>query len=334
MGKLKSPGDASPSATQRRSSGFAKRRLPRSVYVLIGALVALIAIVTFVPHLYPSAAIIYKPDVLRLVYFVLSAVVCVLIFGILGDSNAFVKYEDKSGLLIQVSGSAAGLVIFYYLLSSGLSPYTELTLSLFKNDQLVVDDDVEVSLLTLPTQTLTTRTGIATFAYVPKDQSEIRPVIRSATGRTWEIAEVTPSRCYNSETKKILSTCDQLEIHLSNKSLCLKEQSISNNDSSEIDTTLGTFIPRFAENFTRQSRDLSVSVVFSDNILKNKTHEQAFKMQRKSEAVRLICDQLSDIVGWFNRAHGGNLVRAYVSCSRIFISSPMDPQPDGAMPCN
>ena len=67
-------------------------------------------IVTLVPAVYPVAAhFVFTPNALVVLYALLSLAIALVVFGVLGDSEALIRLTPATGQLVQVSGSAGRL---------------------------------------------------------------------------------------------------------------------------------------------------------------------------------------------------------------------------------
>ena len=96
-----------------------KRIVSRQFYVLAFAILGSVVILTTLPIVWPAARAIYDPAVLSVIFALLSLAVSMILFGLIGDSNALVKAQAPNGFSLQMAGSAAGFAVFFYLLSRG-----------------------------------------------------------------------------------------------------------------------------------------------------------------------------------------------------------------------
>jgi hypothetical protein len=318
-GSTKSPAPepgAGATLTGQKVAPLTSRRGLIFAYILIGSLIVLILIATLIPAMIPAAKVIYSPDVLRIFYFIVSAIVATLIFGLFRESDALVRVTHGN-LLVQLTGAAAGFAIFFYLLVSGLNPYKEVSVLLLDGNQLI-GDPIEVTIATRPMQTLTTSTGNATFAYVPKSQSNYRLFVSNVEGKSWAIDRLAPDDCVDSGA--VYTDCDQVEVQLKKEIPCLKSVTISSHEAMAIDTTLDIVFRRLVDRLQEFSPDLAVRPPnFSEKVLHTGLHKKQFTLERKISTPRSACDHAADIAGWFNRAYNATLIHTFVSCNEILI---------------
>ena len=140
----------------------------RLLYIAAGAVVLVVFIVTAGQGFLGLSEVVYRRETLTVLYAVLSLAAALMTFGVIGDSGALLKLSRKTGTSVQVSGSAAGFMVFYYLLSSGLNPYTHLDVFLYKeNGELMRanDGEFEVTVASRISQVKETDTGQAAASW-------------------------------------------------------------------------------------------------------------------------------------------------------------------------
>lgn len=309
-----------------------KLKTRKELYTLAIMLLVIVVVITILPAVFDGARIVFRPEILKILHGLLSLLVAIVTFGIIGDSDALVKSDNIRGFAVQVGGSAAGFVIFFYLLTSGLSPYTSLSLSLIDSENRLITDKVRVTLSAKTLQFGETSTGFLNFPFLPKEDEARRVNIISEAGRSWKISKIDPESCKFND-QKLRGDCDAVEITLKTSLLCLESKPIISLESVEINTTLETVLGSLKEAFQKVSPDLNARLTFSSDVLKSRLHKEEFKLNRKIDSPRDICEHLSSIVGRFNRSKDSRAVRSYVSCNTILIATPSEDISEDFKPC-
>ena len=242
-------------------------------------------------------------------------------FGVIGDSGALLKLSRKTGTSVQVSGSAAGFMVFYYLLSSGLNPYTHLDVFLYKeNGELMRanDGEFEVTVASRISQVKETDTGQAAFS-VPRTEPSVRLFVNSISGQLWEKNKVSPSGCVDGDGHILLS-CSSVDVQLKKSSACLSDFRISSYEQNPIDTKLAIVVDTLKENLQNLTVDLPVNVEFTDALLEKGVHQIEFRLERKNKSDRGVCEHLAAIENGYNWAQKKRVVRSYLSCNTMLFA--------------
>jgi hypothetical protein len=296
----------------------AKVKPGRALYILVTLLLAAVFSAAILPAFIPKASTFFEPAYLRVLYSLLSLAIALVTFGVLGDSDALVRSERDNGIIIQVAGSAAGFLLFFYLLSTGLSPYSNLTIYLYNSQGgllTAADGDLEVTLAGKVRRSMSSSTGSVSFSYLPK--AEDHRLLVSGSG--WRVDDIKPHSCIN-DGRVATGTCSVVDVVLSRPKVCLSKVSLINFEAESIDTTLEVVLRRFVEGVQNAEPRANVKLVFSDHVLQERFHKANFTLHRKVEIERSVCTHLADIEGWFNSSTGRRTVRTALSCDTIYIS--------------
>lgn len=308
-----------------------KKRANRPLYLFAAFLILIVVGHAIAAIVSDRAAVIFDPAYLRVLYGILSLAVAVATFGLIGDSEALVRSNNPKGLYFQVTGSGAGFFIFFLLLTWGLSPYTNLSLYLYKDKRSLLqpaDGPVQITLVGRIRRSLETSDGSATFAYLPKSEDH-RLVI---SGRSWVIDKVTPPKCLTEEDQ-LSARCELIEVYVKKAPPCLDQIAFISRESTPIKTNLDTLLRRFAETVQRASPDTDVTLSFSEALLKSNLQKKEFVIDRKSDVERSVCSHLADITRWFDNAQGKPSIQAYISCNRILILKSLESPPKEFRQC-
>lgn len=320
-------------SSSKISSRRKKIRPSRGVYVLACFLLGAILFVTIIPTFLPRAVTIFEPSYLTVIFALLSLAISLVTFGVLGDSEAFIKTDSSNGLLIQLCGSAAGFVIFFYLLTKGLFPYSNLTVYLYDLNERPLnrkDGELEVILAGNVRRSIESDKGFVEFTYLPKSESHKLLV----TGNGWIVKSIKPENCIT-EGRVMPGHCKVIDVALDQTEQCIIDKSIKliSFDKEEITTDLDIIFRRFAEQVQKVATRAEVKLQFSDQLLDAGLHKIMFKMERKSEVERTVCTHLADIEGWYNRFSGTRKIRVLASCNTIFVTLAHEPIPEGGVLC-
>ena len=68
-----------------------KKSLPRGFYALTFTLLLAVLALAALPFLWSSARILYEPSMLNVMFALLSLVIALVVFGLLGDSEALIN---------------------------------------------------------------------------------------------------------------------------------------------------------------------------------------------------------------------------------------------------
>lgn len=303
----------------------AKTRVPRAFYRLTFVLLAVVVALAVLPLIWGPARRIYEPDHLRVVLGLLSLFVAMVLFGLIGDSEALVKSSSVNGLYVQLGGASAAFAVFFFLLSSGLSPHNQLTVYLTKADGSLMqpgDGAIEVTLAGNVRRTADSISGQVAFAYLPKSE-EHRLFLRPAP---WRIDAVTPEECAR-ESTTIVGGCTKVFLRVSRHATCLDKASMLFSESAPIETTLDTVYRRMREGAQRAVPDTPVDLRLSGRLLESGLHNKKFTLERKDETARRLCSHAADVANWFNRSQNKILVKAFVDCNSISVQLAEEPEP-------
>lgn len=295
-----------------------KRIVSRQFYVLAFAILGSVVILTTLPIVWPAARAIYDPAVLSVIFALLSLAVSMILFGLIGDSNALVKAQAPNGFSLQMAGSAAGFAVFFYLLSRGLTPYSDLVIYLYKDRATLVqqgDGPVEVTLAGKVRRSDYASNGQVTFSFLPK--TEDRRVLLS--GSQWTIEAIEPQACVNAEGL-ILSSCDKVDVRVARATRCLASAQVVVTDSSPTDTNLEIVLSNLRDELQRSMPDTPVALRLSDKILSGAMHRTKFQINRRDGTAKNACGHLNLISDAFNRSKNKNLLSVSTSCSGIYVS--------------
>lgn len=301
-----------------------EERMLRSRHLLLYVASVIVVLIVFsatiLPEFVDGSEFLYDTGVLTILYATLSLAAAMITFGVIGDSGALIRLNNVSGTVIQIGGSAAGFAIFYYLLSSGLNPYKDLEVYLYKaQGQLMrpTDGAFEVTLASRISQTNETSSGRAQFS-IPRSERNIRLFVNSVSGQLWELTSMSPEACID-EGNRISVTCDSIDAHLVKGQACLSDFSLSSYETEPIDTTLYIVLDTLKENLQNISVDLPVNLKFSDSVLEHGYHKDNFPLERKNQSARSVCEHLAAIENGFNWSKGKREVRTYLSCNTMLV---------------
>jgi len=302
------------------------KRHNRGLYILsallLGTVIAAAIAAALSDH---AASIVFDPSYLQIILALLSLAVALITFGLIGDSEALVKSEDQKGLSVQVTGSAAAFVIFFILLTWGLSPYKNLSVYLYgeKGNLLRPSDGaVEITLVGRIRRSVETSDGSAIFAYLPKSEDH-RLLI---SGQSWVVDTLKPPECITTD-ERISSRCDLIEAYLKKAPPCLEQIAFISREVTPVKTNLDTLLHRLLEAAQRASPQTGATLSFSERLLKSNTPKKLFVINRQFDTERSVCSHLADIKSSFDSSQRKTSIRTYISCDRILIISPGEPSP-------
>ncbi len=304
------------------------------LYTASGIIVLIVFCVSVLPRFVGGSEFLYNPGSLKILYATLSLAAAIITFGVIGDSGAIVRFNQRAGTLVQVSGSAAGFAIFYYLLSSGLNPYKYLDVYLYKNNGQIMrtsDGAFEVVVASHISQSSETSSGHATFP-IPRSEKDIRLFVNGVSGQLWEVGSFSPQECVE-DGGRILVSCDAIDVRLRKSSACLGDFRVASYEAKPISTTLEIVLDTLKENLQNLSVDLPVNLQFSDELLERGYHQIQFELERKNESSRSICEHMAAIENRFNWSRGKREIRAYLSCDTMLFSLVGENQQEGYEPC-
>ena len=299
-----------------------KRIVSRQFYVLTFSILGSVVILTVLPIVWPAARVIYDPALLSVIFALLSLAVSMILFGLIGDSNALVKAQAPNGFLVQLSGSAAGFAVFFYLLSRGLTPYADLVIYLYKDRATLVqqgDGPIEVTLAGKVRRSDFASNGQVTFSFLPK--TEDRRVLVS--GSQWTIETIEPQACVSAEGL-ILSSCDKVDVRVARAARCLASAQVVVTDSSPTETNLEIVLSSLRDELQRSMPETSVALRFSDKILSGAMHRAKFQINRRDGTAKNACGNLNLVSEAFNRSKNKNVLSISTSCSVIYVSIAAD----------
>ena len=334
------PTDATPPDDQHlvQDVGDQQVRPPRLLHPLLYIASTLIVLIVFVVTIFPefigASKFLYNTVSLTVIYATLSLAVAMITFGVIGDSGALVKFNKSNGTLIQVSGSSAGFVVFYFLLSSGLSPYKSLEVYLYKNqDRLMRPSDgaIEVTLASRISQIVETTKGQAHFT-VPRSENNVRIFVNSVSGQLWELHSLAPKECIE-EGNQISISCDSINAYLTKSKACLSDIRLSSHEVSPITTTLETLLRSLQNDLSNYSSDLGVKLDFSNPLLEQRIHQSKFKLYRRNENARSVCEHLVTIENEFNWSRNKKVVKTFLGCNTIYVSLVSETVKEGYQRC-
>ena len=291
------------------------------LYVASSFIILIVCIATFLPALVGGSEYLYNPASLTVVYATLSLAVAMITFGVIADSGAVLEFDKPAGTAIQLGGSAAAFVVFFYLFSGGLNPYKELQVFLYKgSDQLMGASDgaIEVTLASHIVQKVETANGHARFS-LPRQEQNIRLRVNSVSGQLWELGSLSPDHCV-AKGNRISGTCDSIDARLVKAKGCLSKIKLSSYEVKPINTTLATVLDTLKENLQNVSIDLPVSLQFSDALIEQGIHKVKFKLERKNQTTRRVCEHMAAIENEFNWSRGKREVTTYLSCDKMLVT--------------
>jgi hypothetical protein len=300
-----------------------KKKIGKRLYILAIILFGMIFLTTVVlPLFFDFASVIYRPEYLRIVYLILSLAIAIVTFGLIGDSEAVLKYEKPNGIYIQMTGSAAGAAFFFFLLSYGLNPYSPLTIFLYKNSDSVLDKTdgkVEVRVLSRQNQFVeTTETGQARFS-IPRSEKEVRVFIKGIEGRKWKIARRSPKKCFGSEGRVSID-CEEINFNLEREPICITDFNIGMHEVGEVETTLKYLVKDLTDRMRSISSESSITYLFTPAVVSSGLHEKEFTIARTDTGSQKICNHLASIENEFNLSQGKRLIRTFVRCDQILVA--------------
>ena len=295
-----------------------KKVVPRPFYILAFSLLGVVVCLTLLPVFWAQARVIYEPASLTVVFALLSLAIAMILFGLLGDSTALVKAQAPHGFAIQIAGSAGGFVVFFYLLSSGLSPYSTLVVYLYKGSTALLqqgDGQVEVTLAGKIRRSDYSSNGQVTFSFLPK--TEDRRVLVS--GSQWAIKSIEPINCVTPEGL-VVSTCDKIDVQLAQAQRCLASAQLVVQESAPVDTTLETVLSNLRDDLQRTMPTSPVTLRFSDKLLADGLQKKKFSVNRRDGSPKNACGHLNLLVESFNRSLSKNALVISTSCTGILVS--------------
>ncbi|MFZ3185265.1 MAG: hypothetical protein WA173_14120 [Pseudomonas sp.] len=295
-----------------------KRIVSRPFYELAFAILGAVVILTVLPIFWPAARVIYDPVLLSVIFGLLSLAVSMILFGLIGDSNALVNAQAPYGLSVQVTGSAAGFLVFFYLLSQGLTPYSDLVIYLYKDRATLIqqgDGPVEVTLAGKVRRSDVASNGQVTFSFLPK--TEDRRVLLS--GSQWTIETIEPRACVSAEGL-VLSNCDKVDVRVVRAKRCLASAQVVVTESSLTTTNLEIVLSSLRDELQRSMPDTPIALRFSDKLLSDAVHKTKFQINRRDGTPKNACGHLNLISDAFNRSKNKNLLFISTSCSAIYVS--------------
>lgn len=308
-----------------------KRVVSRPFYFLAFSILGAVVVVTVLPVFVPQARLLYEPTTLTVVFALLSLAIAMILFGLIGDSSALVKAQAPNGIIVQVAGSAAGFVIFFYLLSSGLAPYSTLVIYLYKGSSALLqqgDGQVEVTIAGKVRRSDYASNGQVTFSFLPK--TEDRRVLVS--GSQWAVASIEPQSCVTAEGL-VLSTCDKIDVRLAQAQRCLASAQLVVQESVAVETTLETVLSNLRDDLQRTMPTSPVALRFSDKVLTDGMLKKKFSINRRDGAPKNACGHLNLLAEAFSMSVGKNVIAVSTSCSEIFISEAGEAIPEGYTSC-
>ncbi len=310
------------------------RRHNLLLYYASAIVILIVFIATVLPNFVGGSEFLYNIGSLRILYAALGLAAAMITFGVLGDSGALVNLKQKSGITIQISGSAAGFAVFYYLLSSGLSPYKDLEVYLYDDTGNLMqpnDGIFEVTVGSRIRQERETAEGRIMFS-LPRSEKSVRLFVKNLSGRLWELDSLSPIACLEGKDHVSID-CGSINLHLKKGEDCLADQTVTSYESSPITTTLETVLDSLKESLQEISVDLPVNVKFSDSVLEEKLHTVKFNLERKNRNARSICEHLAAIENRFNWSRNKREVVAYLSCNTMLVTLAAENIQEGYVSC-
>jgi hypothetical protein len=147
---------------------MAKIQTSNAFFVSLIIILVLMLAVVLVPAFFPNVPFVESADFRRYLLIIVCFTIAMFIFGSLGDSTAKISGSGGGGLPWQLTGSAAGFVIFFVVLSGGLSPVWSLNVFFDDQNGNRFASSVLVEVRGNPRQEMETSSGNLTFAYLPK----------------------------------------------------------------------------------------------------------------------------------------------------------------------
>ena len=302
-----------------------KHKLLYSALGLI--LLAFIAII-LIPLFMGDKSYLFSQTTLTIIHTALSLAVAIVTFGVLADSQAIIKYNVATPFDIQLLGSAAGFAIFYFILQSGLNPYSYTSIYLYNEENEVIDDSrIQIGLLGRVSQYAETSSGTI-FVPIPKEERTVRLVISGKDGKNWKISRIAPQGCISNQANRIVVGCsDEFDLHLKQKEICLGDIKIIHYDVEPVQTTLGEALSVLESIAQDHPDDVSVTFVRSQKLLLSNNLSDDFTIYRRAHSERDLCEHLGSIETAYNSSLPNGLVRTYHTCDTVYINLSTEPPP-------
>jgi hypothetical protein len=302
----------------------------RQFYLLPLLILALTVALSVLPLFTDAERFIFNPNFLIIIYALLALAISVFTFGFLGDSDAFIDLESTRGLSLQVTGSAAGFAVFFYLFASGLSPYSSLTVYLLNEDGDPLgprDGRVEVTIAGDVRRNAATENGSVTFAYLPR--SEDRKLLVSAG--SWAIAGVDAPDCMN-EDGLVRAGCSAVYLTMRREMSCLEDMSLTVVDPRPVSRTLDQLLKEFE--WLVQAGGTPLGYQFSREVRARNLHMEPFEIKRQSSEMT-GCQLLEEIERVYNNISRQAEITIYASCRHVYVAmTENDPPSEGFKACS
>jgi hypothetical protein len=311
----------------------------RNAHYIVAVLLVLVvtALAVFAAILPAAANVVLSENVLVGLYALLSLAIALITFGAIGDSKALVNVNGTTGAAVRVGGSAAGFVIFFYLLSSGLATHRPLSVTLKNSvgDLPLSNGDglVEVRLdADFMSQIFNTNTGRALF-YVPRNEDNVALSIKGVEGRKWTAKAYEPESCVTSQGQ-VNRTCRAVRVSLVQDKVCFEDTNMGFDWPGGQEGTLETILELVIQRLARPAIDQAFSYKFSPGVLEHQLQKQKFKILKRSTSGKGICPHLRHLETSFNTDVGRYVLRTYEDgCDKVLVQLTGEPEPKGYTPC-
>ena len=269
-------------------------------YVVAVLLVLIVTSLTVLSTVLPAAvSVILNENVLVVLYALLSLAIAIVTFGVIGDSKALVHVKGTMGAAVRVGGSAAGFVIFFYLLSSGLATYRDLEVVLRDPTRGLPlsqgDGRVEVRLDTdFIAQIFNTEDGRARFR-VPRSAEYLALSVKGVTGKKWAVKGYEPNSCVTADGQ-VNRACRVVRILLARDKVCFTDMQMGVDWSGSEEATLPAQLRFVLKRLASPGVEAEFWHDFSQEVRDRKIYEQKFTIPTGSSAGQGICPHLRYLV--------------------------------------
>lgn len=299
-----------------------ERKNIRRLYLLALFLFVIVVVFTIIALSTGNNQIIFTQEISRILYAILSLAIAIVTFGLIGDSEALLegKLHFASGFLVQVTGSAVGFIAFFWLLTSGLQPFHDVTLYLYDGNKPFDSDDRLTLTLTGNGDRFTyfqydAGRSSTVFHAVPKNTEPMLHI----TGGGWRIAQIKPENCV-SDMRNLKGDCNHYHIHLQQTKNKLSTIEMLYIDAHEVSLTLEQAL-RDLMNRIQNASMPNATYKFSPQVDTHSTaiREYEFTLHRQAEVARTVCSHILDILHGFHASQNTVRLKAYLTNNKIVI---------------
>lgn len=304
----------------------------KGLYILGAGVLGLVLVITVLPAFLEDARIVYEQQNMAVIYALLSLGVAIVTFGILGDSEALVSSDNNAGLLYQVGGSFAGFLMFFYLLSSGLNPYEQVTIYLQDSSGVPLGEgvgSVKITIAGKVRQSATSTDGKFEFSSLSK--SEERKLFIDPP--SWIISSIQPREC-KSDDATIRAGCELVYLTMERRQSCVSEMSALITDSHQTDATLFIVLDHLRSVLQGTWRTETILVKQSDAAETKDLAFIPFELRTRSSSPENVCSLINHIQNWFNRTNPSQKIQLRASCDTLKIFSANETVPEEYLSCS